>query len=77
MKTSPLPPEFATICGYPQHDLETVFAEHLQGADMAEVRRWYNGYNAEMDDFIYLIEFKVDMPGEKALAQLKARGCAE
>ncbi len=40
-----LAPEFATICGYTQHDLETVFAEHLQGVDMNEVRRWYNGYH--------------------------------
>ncbi len=40
-----LAPEFATICGYTQHDLETVFADHLQGADMNEVRRWYNGYH--------------------------------
>ncbi len=36
---------FATLCGYTRHDLETVFAEHLQGADMAKVREWYNGYN--------------------------------
>ncbi len=40
-----LAPEFATVCGYTQHDLETVFAKHLEGADMDEVRRWYNGYN--------------------------------
>ncbi len=40
-----LAPEFATICGYTQHDLETVFASHLQGADMNEVKRWYNGYH--------------------------------
>jgi len=36
---------YATICGYTQNDLETTFADHLQGADMAKVRRWYNGYN--------------------------------
>ena len=36
---------YATICGYTQHDLETVFAKHLQGADMARVQAWYNGYN--------------------------------
>ncbi len=40
-----LAPEFATICGYTQQDLETVFADHLQGADMDQIRRWYNGYN--------------------------------
>ncbi len=36
---------YATICGYTQHDLETVFKEHLKGADMERVRAWYNGYN--------------------------------
>jgi hypothetical protein len=37
--------DFATVCGYTQHDLETVFNEHLEGADMVKVREWYNGYN--------------------------------
>ena len=37
--------EYATIAGYTQHDLETVFAEHLKDADMEMVKRWYNGYN--------------------------------
>ncbi|MEA3466455.1 MAG: ATP-binding protein [Thermodesulfobacteriota bacterium] len=40
-----LNPDFATICGYTQHDLETVFADHLAGVDMEKVREWYNGYN--------------------------------
>ena len=40
-----LNPNFATICGYTQNDLETVFAEALKGADMDKVREWYNGYN--------------------------------
>ncbi len=35
---------FATLCGYTQQDLETVFAEHLAGVDWGELRRWYNGY---------------------------------
>ena len=38
-------PEFGTITGYTHHDLETTFKEHLQGVDMDEVKRWYNGYN--------------------------------
>jgi len=37
--------EYADICGYTQRDLETVFKEHLQGANMELVSRWYNGYN--------------------------------
>ncbi|MFO7831373.1 MAG: AAA family ATPase [Desulfuromonadaceae bacterium] len=40
-----LNPDFATICGYTQHDLETNFSGHLAGVDMEEVREWYNGYN--------------------------------
>ncbi|MDT8442346.1 MAG: AAA family ATPase, partial [Desulfuromonadales bacterium] len=37
--------DYATLCGYTQSDLETTFAAHLAGADMAKVRDWYNGYN--------------------------------
>ncbi len=33
--------------------------------------------SVETDDRIYLIEFKVDMPGEKALGQIKTKGYAE
>ncbi len=33
--------------------------------------------SVETHDFIYLIEFKVDMPEEKALAQIKAKDYAE
>ena len=40
-----LSPSYATICGYTQEELETVFADRLQGVDLAEVQRWYNGYN--------------------------------
>ena len=40
-----LTPEFSTICGYTQKDLDTVFADHLQGADMEQVRLWYDGYH--------------------------------
>ncbi len=36
---------YATICGYTQHDLETVFADHLQRADMGKVQQWYDGFN--------------------------------
>jgi hypothetical protein len=40
-----LSPEFATICGYTQTDLETVFADRIKDFDKEEVRRWYNGYS--------------------------------
>ncbi|MFH1097304.1 MAG: AAA family ATPase, partial [Candidatus Desantisbacteria bacterium] len=36
---------FATICGYTQNDLETVFKEHLMGVDLEKVKLWYNGYS--------------------------------
>ncbi|OQY36071.1 MAG: hypothetical protein B6229_10765 [Spirochaetaceae bacterium 4572_7] len=37
--------KYGTITGYTQNDLETHFSEHLNGVDMEEVKRWYNGYN--------------------------------
>ena len=36
---------FATVCGYTQGELETTFADWLDGVGVPEVRRWYNGYN--------------------------------
>jgi hypothetical protein len=40
-----LDPNFATICGYTQTDLETVFADRIKDFDKEEVRKWYNGYS--------------------------------
>ncbi|MGB5793390.1 AAA family ATPase, partial [Poseidonibacter sp.] len=37
--------DFASICGYTQNDLETVFKEHLKDVNMDELKSWYNGYN--------------------------------
>ncbi len=34
----------ATICGYTDEDVDTVFAPELEGLDREEIRRWYNGY---------------------------------
>ncbi|MBU1754308.1 ATP-binding protein [bacterium] len=36
---------YATICGYTQNDLETVFKEYLVDVDLDKVRLWYNGYS--------------------------------
>ena len=47
-----LNPDSCDICGYTQNDLETIFAAHLEGADMDKVRQWYNGYNF-MGDPVY------------------------
>jgi len=40
-----LNPDYGNVCGYTQHDVDTVFAPYLEGVDMDEVKRWYNGYN--------------------------------
>ena len=37
--------DYAGICGYTHDDLKTLFKEHLKGADLEMVKRWYNGYN--------------------------------
>ncbi len=38
-------PRVATLCGYTHAELVAAFAEHLEGVNLAEVKRWYNGYN--------------------------------
>jgi hypothetical protein len=38
-------PEYSAICGYTEHDVDTVFAPELPGLDRDRIRRWYNGYN--------------------------------
>ncbi|PIE66606.1 MAG: hypothetical protein CSA26_00115 [Desulfobacterales bacterium] len=43
---------YGTICGYTQNDLETVFAKHLEDADMEQVKLWYDGYSF-MGDHVY------------------------
>jgi hypothetical protein len=40
-----LTPEFSTICGYTDNDIDTVFKAELDGLDRKEIRDWYNGYN--------------------------------
>ena len=39
-----LSPAYATICGYTDDDLDTVFAPELEGLDRDAIRRRYNGY---------------------------------
>jgi hypothetical protein len=40
-------PEYGTICGYTQKDVEVVFKDYinLHNVDMEELKRWYNGYS--------------------------------
>ena len=40
-----LNPQYASVCGYTEHDLDNVFGQHLQGVDRKQLRHWYNGYN--------------------------------
>lgn len=37
--------QYAIICGYTDHDIDTVFAPELPGLDRQMIREWYNGYN--------------------------------
>ncbi len=40
-----LAPRFGNICGYTHHDIETGFKPLLEGVDLEELKKWYNGYN--------------------------------
>ncbi len=48
-----LDPEYATICGYTDTDLDTVFAPELPGLDREEIRTWYNGYHWLGEERLY------------------------
>ncbi len=53
LKNISLDPNFATICGYTDTDLDTVFAPELPGLDRDEIRKWYNGYHWLGDEKLY------------------------
>ena len=44
---------YATICGYTDTDIDTVFAPELDGLDRDEIQRWYNGYSWLGEDKVY------------------------
>ena len=48
-----LDPAYATICGYTDGDLDTVFAPELEDLDRDEIRRWYNGYSWRGPERVY------------------------
>ncbi|MCY4050329.1 MAG: AAA family ATPase [Gammaproteobacteria bacterium] len=48
-----LSPRYASICGYADHDLDTVFAPELEGLDRDKIRTWYNGYNWLGEEKLY------------------------
>ncbi len=45
--------KYSTLCGYTDHDLDTVFAAELPGLDRDEIRRWYNGYSWLGEEKVY------------------------
>ncbi|MDR1280636.1 MAG: AAA family ATPase [Opitutaceae bacterium] len=58
-----LHPDFSTICGYTQQELETCFAGHIAGTAteldaspgqlLQHIRRWYNGYSRDGKNSVY------------------------
>ena len=48
-----LNPDYGSVCGYTEEDLNDVFKEYLQGVDRKQLRRWYNGYNFLGTDPVY------------------------
>ncbi len=48
-----LKPEFSSICGYTENDLDAVFAQQLEAFDREKIRNWYNGYNWCGDENVY------------------------
>ena len=40
-----LDPNYGTICGYTDDDLDRVFAPELSGLNRDQIRTWYDGYN--------------------------------
>ncbi len=46
-------PPLATICGYTDQDLDSVFAPELEGLDRDKIRTWYDGYNWLGEEKLY------------------------
>ncbi len=44
-----LSPNFSTICGITQDELEANFTEELKIYDAVKIKEWYNGYRWDMD----------------------------
>ncbi len=48
-----LSPRYAAICGYTEADLQETFAPELEGLQLDEIRRWYNGYSWRGPEKVY------------------------
>ena len=44
---------YSSLCGYTDHDIDTVFAPELEGLDREEIREWYNGYSWGGEEKVY------------------------
>ena len=53
LKDISLNPQYASVCGYTEADLDEVFGAHLQGVDREQLRRCYNGYNFLGTELVY------------------------
>ncbi|PWR00616.1 ATP-binding protein [Leucothrix pacifica] len=40
-----LDPDYSSLCGYTDHDIDEVFEPELEGLDREKIKEWYNGYN--------------------------------
>ncbi len=48
-----LEPEFSSICGYTEADLDAVFASELAKFDRGKIKKWYNGYSWLSEEKVY------------------------
>ncbi len=48
-----LDPQYASICGFTDTDIDTVFAPELFDLERDDISRWYNGYNWRGKEDIY------------------------
>ncbi len=48
-----LDPSYATVCGYTDADIDTVFTPELEGLNRDGIRTWYNGYGWRGDERVY------------------------
>lgn len=45
LKDITLSPNYSAICGYTEEEMIKVFSDRLEGLNIEEVRKWYNGYS--------------------------------
>ncbi len=59
--------------GFPNLEVSAAFTNSLLDIFVPPEQK----YPVKIDDSVYLLEFKVDMPEQEALAQIKTRGYPE